>query len=121
MIRLIKYAFLLALVAILLVLGLANRQEVTLSLLTPELAAYAGWSWQIDVPLFFVAFGGIAAGLLIGFIWEWLREAKHRQEVAKRQRQVKTLKREVIKLKGEKNEGKDDVLALLEDQPKKAG
>ncbi len=121
MIRFIKYVFLFVLAAVLLAVGLANRQSVTLSLLTPELETFSGWSWSLDVPLYFVAFGGVAVGLLIGFLWEWIRESKHRQEVAKRQNQVRSLKREVTKLKGERNEGRDDVLALIDDQPKKAG
>ena len=122
MIRYIKYLFLIAIVAVLLTLGLANRQEVTLTLLTPELAELARFNGSVTLPLYMGVFGGIVAGLLIGFVWEWLREAKHRQEVAKRQRQVKDLRREVVKLKGEKHEGKDEVLALLEEVPaKKAG
>ena len=121
MIKLLKILFLAALAACLIVLALANRQIVTISLLTPELAQFTGFSWQMDIPLYFVVFGGIAAGLLIGFIWEWLRETKHRREVAKRQREVKQLKQQVIQLKGEKNAGRDEVLALLDDQPKKAG
>jgi uncharacterized integral membrane protein len=121
MIRFLKYAFLFVLAVALLVVALANRQVVTLKLLTPELETFTGWSWAIDVPLYFVAFGGVAIGLLIGFVWEWIRESKHRHEVAKRQNQVRNLKREVTKLRGEKNEGKDEVLALLENQPRKAG
>lgn len=121
MIRILKYAFLLLLLAVLLVLSLANRQVVTLSLLTPELETYAGVSWQVDLPLYFVAFGGVVLGLLIGFVWEWIRESKHRQEVAKRQAQVRQLKREVTRLKGEKNEGNDEVLALLDNGSRKAG
>jgi len=58
---------------------------------------------------------GIAFGLLIGFVWEWLREWKHRSAVRKEHKQVVRLEREVTRLKAEKNEGKDDVLALLDD------
>ncbi|MEE4120580.1 MAG: LapA family protein [Paracoccaceae bacterium] len=121
MIRFFKYAFLFVLTAVLLAVALANRQLVTLKLLTPELETFSGWSWSLDVPLYFVAFGGVAIGLLIGFIWEWIRESKHRQEVAKRQNQVRSLKREVTKLKGEKGEQTDDVLALIDNKPRKAG
>ncbi len=63
---------------------------------------------------FVVIFGGVVAGLLIGFVWEWLREHKHRVEVDRKAREVGKLEREVKKLKGEKNRGKDDVLALLD-------
>lgn len=114
MIRYIKYLLMLVLAAGLLTIGLANSQLVTLSLLTPELADLTRFSWQVTVPLYFVAFGGIAVGLLIGFVWEWLREARHRAEVARRQRQVRELAREVQTLKGERDKGKDEVLVLLD-------
>jgi uncharacterized integral membrane protein len=119
--RYIKYLFLILLAIGLLILCLANRELVTVQALTPELERFSGLAWSMQVPLYFVALGGVAIGLLIGFIWEWLRESKHRSEVAKRQNQVRTLKREVIKLKGDEPRHRDEVLALLEDKPKKAG
>lgn len=120
MIRILNYLFLAILIAVLLTVALANRDIVTLTLLTSDLSDLMnGWNVAIRMPLFLVVLGGILAGLLIGFVWEWLREAKHRQEVAKRQQQVRDLKREVIRLKGEKHEGKDEVLALLDDAPAK--
>lgn len=115
MIRFFKILFLLVLAVVLVTVAMANRNPVTLTLLTPELAEFARFNWQQEVPLFLVVFGGIAVGLLIGFFWEWLRESKHRQEVAKRQSQVRTLNRELKRLRGEKTAGQDDVLALLED------
>ena len=122
MLRYIKYAFLIVLALCLLVLSLANRETVTLTALTPELERFSGLQYSLDLPLYMVVLGGVALGLLIGFIWEWLREAKHRAEVAKRQQQVRNLKREVLRLRGEKNEQKDDVLAILDNSPtKKAG
>ncbi|MEM9249511.1 MAG: LapA family protein [Pseudomonadota bacterium] len=119
MIRFLKYLFLLVLALCLVVLCLANTNTVTLTALTPELESFSGLSYAITLPLYAVVLGGVIAGLLIGFVWEWLREGKHRKEVAKRQQQVRTLKREMIKMKGGRDEDKDEVLALLE-QPKKA-
>lgn len=122
MIRYLRYAFLAAVALVLLTVALANRQVVSLRLLPPEIAELIGLDLGAEIPLFFVAFGGVVAGILIGFVWEWFREHKHRAEMTKRQKQVKDLRREVIKLKGEKNEGQDDVLALLEEAPRrKAG
>lgn len=116
--RLIKYAFLAILAVCLLTIAFANRDIVTLTLLPAEMGAFAGVNFAFQVPLYFVAFGGIAGGLLIGFIWEWLRETKHRNEASRQRTEARRLKREVELMKSRKavEDGKDEILALLEDQ-----
>ena len=59
--------------------------------------------------------GGVVAGLLIGFVWEWFREHKQRAEAKAQRRERDQLAREVQSLRGEANKGRDEVLALLED------
>ena len=70
---------------------------------------------QVSQPLFVVILGSILAGLLIGFIWEWIREYGERAEAARQAREMRRLEREVARLKGEKHKGKDEVLALLDE------
>ena len=112
--KLIRYTFW-GLVAIcLIIVGLANRGEVTLRAMPETVAGIVGVSPDITLPLFVVIFIGVAAGLLIGFLWEWLREYKHRAEARDKGREVAQLKREVRRMTTEKHEGKDEVLALLE-------
>lgn len=113
--RYIRYAFLAALAVVLVSVALANRDAVTLNLLPEPLADLLGLGYSISLPLFIVIFGGIIAGLLIGFCWEWLREYKHRSAAGKAQRELKQTQREVRRLKGKQNEGKDEVLALLDE------
>ncbi len=115
MMRYVRYLFLGLIIAALVIVAMANRQMVTLNVLTPELAELIGWNFSLTMPLFIVVFGGVGVGLLIGYLFEWIRESKHRAEVAKRQRQVKALSREVTNLKAEKHKGKDEVLAILDD------
>lgn len=112
--RYIRYAFLAVLAVILVSIAIANRGIVTLKLLPSGLEDYAGVNWQIDLPLFIVVFGGIVAGLIIGFVWEWLREYKHRREANVKGKEARRLEREVTRLKGEQAENKDEVLALLD-------
>ena len=69
----------------------------------------------VAVTLFVVVLGGIVAGLIIGFVWEWLREYKHRREASVKAREVNKLEREVSRLKTEKHQGKDEVLAILDE------
>jgi len=112
--RYIRYAFILALAVCLLTVAMANRGAVTLQLLPDELAGFAPFSNTLELPLFVIIFGGIVAGLLIGFVWEWFREHRIRAEAARAQRNVKKLEREVERLKGVSTGEKDEILALLE-------
>jgi uncharacterized integral membrane protein len=113
--RTIRYVFLAALAVALITIALANRAVVTLDLLPAELAEYLGIGYSISLPMFIVIFGAIIAGLLIGFVWEWMREYKHRVAATKHRREKDQLAREVSKLKVDKakSEG-DEVLALLD-------
>ena len=98
----------------LVILGLANRGMVTLRVLPEGLGGLFGVSPDLDLPLYAVVLIGVALGLLIGFVWEWLREHKHRSEARKRAREVNRLEREVDRLRHEKHEGGDEVLALVD-------
>lgn len=115
--RYLRYLVLFVLAICLITVALANRQLVTLSLLPDDLATAARFTFAIEVPLFLVVFAGIIIGLLLGFVWEWLREGKMRSEANRVKRDAVKLEREVKRLKRReaKAEGKDEVLALLED------
>lgn len=113
--RYIRYAFLAALGIVLISVSLANRGAVTLQLMPEDIAALLGWNYSIALPLFVVVLGGIASGLVIGFLWEWMREYKHRRDVGRKDREVRKLEREVTRLKQTKSEDKDEVLALLDE------
>jgi len=113
--RYIRYAFLGTLGIILISVSLANRGMVDLKLMPDTLAGIVGFNFDLSMPLFAVVLGGIAVGLVVGFVWEWLREHKHRREAGKKTREVRHLEREVTRLKGEKHQGKDEVLAILDE------
>jgi uncharacterized integral membrane protein len=115
--RYIRYAFLAALAAALVIVALANRAAVTVNTLPEGLSEMPGLdllAFSVDVPLFLVIFAGIVAGLLIGFVWEWLREHKHRAEAARKQAEVRQLERELKRAQVERDKDKDEVLALLD-------
>ncbi|SHG49429.1 lipopolysaccharide assembly protein LapA domain-containing protein [Cognatishimia maritima] len=113
--RYIRYAFLATLGVVLISVALANRGVVTLKLLPEALADLVGLHYSISLPLFVVILGSIIAGLLIGFVWEWMREYKIRAAAGRAQRELQQTKREVRRLKGRQEENKDEVLALLDE------
>ncbi|TDL81798.1 DUF1049 domain-containing protein [Palleronia sediminis] len=113
--RIIKI-ILLAIVAVcLVVLALANAQLVTLRVLPEAMAGFLGLTWTVTLPMFVVLLGAVLVGLLIGFLWEYLREHKHRAAVRTERRRREDLKREVDQMKTERRGSGDDVLALLDD------
>ncbi|MEM9636315.1 MAG: LapA family protein [Pseudomonadota bacterium] len=113
--RYIRYACIAIFGIALIAVALANRGLVSLQLIPSEVAGWFSVNPQIELPLFLVIFGGIVAGLLIGFVWEWIREHGQRAEAARQAREMRRLEREIARLKGEKHAGKDEVLALLDE------
>jgi len=112
--RYFRYGFLAALALVLVVIAVANRAPVTLRLITDDTAAWLGLPGSAALPLYIVIFGGIIAGIIIGFIWEWLREHKQRAQASAMRRDHARLSREVDRLQKTGGEKTDDVLALLE-------
>lgn len=113
--RYIRYAVLAVLAFGLISVCLANRAVVDIKLLPEAFAELAGMNPAISLPLFVIVLGGVGVGLAIGYVMEYLREHKHRREARVQRGEARKLSREVKKLKKQKNEGKDEVLALLED------
>jgi len=112
--RIIRIAFWAVVGICLIIVGLANRGTVTLRAMPEALGQLLGVSPDLDLPLFVVILGGVAAGLLIGFLWEWLREYRQRADARIKGREVAALQREVGRLRTAQNAGKDEVLALLD-------
>lgn len=112
--RYVRYLCIAVFAVALIAIALANREMVSLKVLPSEISDYFALNPAIQLPLFVVILGAILAGLLIGFVWEWIREYGERAEAAKQAREMRRLERELARLKAEKHEGKDDVLALLE-------
>ncbi len=118
MIRALRYILLGAIALFLIVVAMANRESVGLQALPPDLAAFTGLTWGVQVPLFLVIFGSIIVGLLIGFVWEWMREHKYRSHATNKAREAARLERELATLRDAKGQPQDDVLALLQDSRK---
>ena len=112
--RYFRYAWLLAVALVCLIVAMANRAPVTLSLLPDDLAGLLNWQLRVELPLFLVLALGVVLGLALGFVWEWLREHKHRKVARVQTRAVSTLERELAAMKDQTALPEDPVLALLE-------
>ena len=114
MLKAFRIAFWVIVAVILVMIGLSNRGMVTLRAMPEMLAGPAGISPDINVPLFVVIFAGFALGLLIGFVWEWLREWNERAQSRAKDAEIERLTKELARLNAERAVGKDEVLALVE-------
>ncbi len=110
--RLLKLIFLAVLCLALVIIALANRDPMTLQLLPAELSRVAGVQWEVTMPIFLVILAAVFAGLAIGFIWEWLREHKHRAAAVSERRERERLEQQVEQVSPKKPA--DDVLAILD-------
>ena len=110
----IRYAFWAIIGLLLIIVGLANRDIVTLHAMPTAIADLLHIPSTIQIPLFVAIFAGVALGLLIGFFWEWLRERQYRSEASRAGRENKKLKEEMARLRDSDGDGRDDVLQILE-------
>ncbi|NHQ75330.1 LapA family protein [Roseovarius gahaiensis] len=113
--RYIRYASIAIFALALILIALANRNIVQVRVLPDELSGLAALNPSYELPLFVVIFGGILLGLIVGLIWEWIREHGERAEAARKARELSALRAEIQRLKGEKHKDKDDVLAILDE------
>ena len=113
--RYIRYASIAIFAVALILIALANRNMVQVKVLPDELSGLAALNPSYELPLFVVIFGGILLGLIVGLIWEWIREHGERAEAARKARELSALRAELRRLKGEKHKDKDEVLAILDE------
>ncbi len=120
MLKAIRYGFWAIVGLILVLVGLANRDFATVRAMPPALADMLGLSPDVSLPMFIIIFVSVGVGLLIGFLWEWLREHRLRVDGRKQAREASQLRREVEQLKTKHVGPEDDVLALLDGPTGKA-
>ena len=112
--RYVRYVCIAIFAVALISVALANRDMVSLQVVPVEISGLFAVNPTVRMPLFLVILGSIIAGLLVGFVWEWIREYGQRAEAARQAREMRRLEREVARLKGEKYQDQDEVLALLD-------
>ena len=114
--RLMKILFLCVVAAALVLLFFANNEPVTLHLLPDGIAEALGLQNEYTTSLFFVVVAALILGIVVGFVWEWLREYRYRSEAKTQKRKANQLSQEVAQMKGRTSDSQDDdILALVDD------
>ncbi|MCY4541474.1 MAG: LapA family protein [Rhodobacteraceae bacterium] len=112
--RFLRVILLVMLGGCLVLLSVANREPVTLRLFPNGMTGYIPMPPPVEVPLFLVMFVCMIAGVLIGFVWEWLREHKHRARAVRRKSRIRKLESQVTDLRKDQDSDRDEILELLE-------
>jgi putative membrane protein len=112
--RYFRYSVLGVIAIVLITVAVANRGPLTVRLLPEELEGLFGLSWQVTFPAFLVLLAAVLVGVLLGFVWEWIREHRYRAEAVYERKERERFEREVMKTAPPRQEKGDDVLALLE-------
>lgn len=111
----LRYALAALLAAVFIIIALANRSMVEVKLLPDTLASLFGFNLGATLPLFLILGLAIGAGLLLGFVWEWVREYSIRAEAARLRRERDAMRSELTRVeKIAPQTRKDDVLALVD-------
>ncbi len=110
----IRFVFLALIGLAFFVLALANRDPVTLRLLPEAPGTTVAGLPAITLPLFMPIFGSVILGLLIGFVWEWIREHQHRARASAHRRQMARMQKEITELR-QGTADPDDILTLIND------
>ena len=113
--RTIRIFFVVILAIVLILVAAANRAPVTVGLLPETIAAFTGRAWTLTMPAFVALFLAMVFGVLVGLVWEWLREAHQRAESKTRAHDLARLQREVGDLRRTHAAPKDEVLAILDE------
>ena len=98
MTRYIRVIFLTCLSVIILTLAVANRELVDVRLLPSEFDGFLGVDVSLSIPLFVLFLSGVISGLFVGFVWEWIREMKHRSASNRKSKDLARVENELNQL-----------------------
>jgi len=120
--KVLRYLVLAVLLGGAVMVAFANRAPVTLALWPDWVSAFVGTGYSVTAPLFAVIGVAVGLGLVIGLVWEWLRERGYRAEAAALRHEVDRLRAQLpASARGAgasaAPSARDDVLAILDERP----
>ena len=82
-------------------------------ILPSELEGFLGGGMIFSIPIFVLFLCGVIFGLFVGFVWEWIREMKHRSASSRKSKELAKVEKELSQLKRESGQNEDEILLLL--------
>ena len=81
--------------------------------LPSELEGFFGGGMIFSIPVFVLFLCGVIFGLFVGFVWEWIREMKHRSAASRKSKELAKVENELSQLKRESGQNEDEIMLLL--------
>lgn len=81
--------------------------------LPSELEGFLGGGMIFSIPIFVLFLCGVIFGLFVGFVWEWIREMKHRSASSRKSKELAKVENELSQLKRESGQNEDEILVML--------
>ena len=78
-----------------------------------ELEGFSGGGMIFSIPIFVLFLCGVIFGLFVGFVWEWIREMKHRSASSRKSKELAKVENELSQLKRESGQNEDEIMLLL--------
>ena len=78
-----------------------------------ELEGFLGGGMIFSIPIFVLFLCGVIFGLFVGFVWEWIREMKHRSASSRKSKELAKVENELSQLKRESGQNEDELMLLL--------
>ena len=82
-------------------------------ILPSELEGFLGGGMIFSIPIFVLFLCGVIFGLFVGFVWEWIREMKHRSASSRKSKELFKVENELSQLKRESGQNEDEIMLLL--------
>ncbi len=114
----LRYALLAIVLLFSVTVALANRAPVTLALWPDTMTAFLGFGYSLTLPLFVIVGLAVGLGLVLGLVWEWLRERGQRVEGKRAVRELDRVRagQAAAPAASPAASPRDQVLAILDDK-----
>ncbi|RVU14875.1 lipopolysaccharide assembly protein LapA domain-containing protein [Methylobacterium oryzihabitans] len=98
MIRFLKGLILLPIAVVVVLLAVANRQPILLSL---DPFSEGAPAFSVTLPLYALVFGAVAVGIVVGGIGAWLAQGETRRDRRRKTRELRRLQVETDRLRSD--------------------
>ncbi|PWE28480.1 lipopolysaccharide assembly protein LapA domain-containing protein [Pararhodobacter marinus] len=122
----LRYALLAIVLLFCVTIALANRAPVTLALWPDTVTSFLGFGYSVTLPLFIIVGLAGGLGLVLGLVWEWLRERSVRVEAKQNRRELDRIRADqgtpatttgsAVATTKPGNGSRDQVLAILDEK-----